>query len=67
MKATTQTAGGLAALFLVSAPLTTVLVVTLPAMYAAGAVYGSYLRRLSERARSAGTSSLLRFCVERFN
>jgi hypothetical protein len=55
LKAATQTAGGLASLWLASAPLTGVLVLTLPAMYAAGSVYGGYLRRLADAARRAGT------------
>ena len=57
LKAGTQTIGGLVSLYMVSKPLTTVTVLTMPVMYAAGSVYGAYLRRLSERARRAGTDA----------
>jgi len=58
LKAGTQTVGGLVSLYMVSKPLTTVTVLTMPIMYAAGSVYGAYLRRLSERARRAGMAAI---------
>ena len=57
LRAGTQTIGGLVSLFVLSPPLTSVLVLTLPLMYAAGTFYGRYLRVLSERARRAGAPS----------
>lgn len=53
VKAVTQTAGGLASMMSLSPLMTGALVVSLPLIYAVGSLYGSFLRRVSARARSA--------------